>query len=145
LERVKPLLGPRDALLIGHDLVKEPAIIEAAYDDDSGVTAAFNRNMLAVINRELGGDFDLDAFEHVAFFDPDACWIEMRLRSLRDQDVRVDGTTVHFEAGEEIRTEISSKFTREQLAEEFEATGLGIEAFFTDPDGHFALTLASPR
>jgi len=145
LGRVRARLRPGDFFLLGTDLVKDPATLVAAYDDEAGVTAEFNKNVLAVLNAELGADFDLDAFEHVAFFDPEACWIEMRLRSLRDQDVHVDGSTVHFEAGEEIRTEISSKFTREQLVEEFDATGLGIEAFFTDPDGHFALTLASPR
>jgi L-histidine N-alpha-methyltransferase len=145
LAYLRTLMGPTDHLLLGTDLVKDVEILEAAYNDSAGVTADFNRNVLRVINQELGADFDLDAFEHVAFFDPEACWIEMRLRSLRDQVVHVSGSAVHFEAGEEIRTEISSKFTREQLAEEFEATGLGIEAFFTDPDGHFALTLASPR
>jgi L-histidine N-alpha-methyltransferase len=141
---LRTLMGPNDHLLLGTDLVKDVAVLEAAYNDSAGVTADFNRNVLRVINQELGADFEPDAFEHVAFFDPDACWIEMRLRSLRDQDVRVDGTVVHFEAGEEIRTEISSKFTREQLTEEFDSAGLEIEAFFTDPDGHFALTLAGP-
>jgi len=145
LEYLRTLMDETDHLLLGTDLVKEVSVLEAAYNDSAGVTADFNLNVLRVINQELDADFDLDAFEHVAFFDSDACWIEMRLRSLRDQDVRVDGATVHFEAGEEMRTEISAKFTREQLAEEFEAAGLGIEAFFTDPDGHFALTLASPR
>jgi L-histidine N-alpha-methyltransferase len=144
LAYLRTLMDPTDHLLLGTDLVKDVAVLEAAYNDSAGVTADFNRNVLRVINQELGADFEPDAFEHVAFFDPQACWIEMRLRSLRDQDVRVDGAVVHFGAGEEIRTEISAKFTREQLTEEFDAAGLEIEAFFTDPDGHFALTLASP-
>ena len=145
LRYLRALMGPGDHVLLGTDLVKDVAVLEAAYNDSEGVTADFNRNVLRVINQELDGDFDEDAFEHVAFFDPDACWIEMRLRSLRDQDVRVDGQVVHFEAGEEIRTEISAKFTRERLAREFNEAGLGIEAFFTDANGHFALTLAAPR
>jgi L-histidine Nalpha-methyltransferase len=144
LAYLRTLMDETDHLLLGTDLVKDVSVLEAAYNDSAGVTADFNLNVLRVINQELDADFDLDAFEHVAFFDPQACWIEMRLRSLRDQDVRVDGEVVHFDAGEEMRTEISAKFTREQLAEEFDAAGLGIEAFFTDPDGHFALTLASP-
>jgi L-histidine Nalpha-methyltransferase len=145
LRYLRTLMGPNDHVLLGTDLVKDVAVLEAAYNDSEGVTADFNRNVLRVINQELDADFDEDAFEHVAFFDPDACWIEMRLRSLRDQDVRVDGQVVHFEDGEEIRTEISSKFTRERLAQEFNEAGLGIEAFFTDSNGHFALTLAAPR
>ena len=145
LRYLRTLMGPDDHVLLGTDLVKDVAVLEAAYNDSEGVTADFNRNVLRVINQELDADFDEDAFEHVAFFDPDACWIEMRLRSLRDQDVRVDGHVVHFEDGEEIRTEISSKFTRERLAQEFNEAGLGIEAFFTDSNGHFALTLAAPR
>jgi len=145
LSYLRTLMGPRDHLLLGTDLVKDVAVLEAAYNDSAGVTADFNRNVLRVINQEVGADFDPSAFEHVAFFDPDRCWIEMRLRSLHDQEVRIDGTTVHFQEGEEIRTEISAKFTREQLTEEFYDAGLAIEAIFTDPDGHFALTLASPR
>jgi L-histidine N-alpha-methyltransferase len=145
LSYLRTLMQPGDHLLLGTDLVKDVEILEAAYNDSAGVTADFNLNVLRVINQELGADFDLDAFEHVAFFDPQCCWIEMRLRSLHDQDVHVDGTVVHFDEGEEIRTEISAKFTREQLGEEFDSAGLWIEAFFTDPDDHFALTLASPR
>ena len=145
LRYLRTLMGPDDHVLLGTDLVKDVAVLEAAYNDSEGVTADFNRNVLRVINQELDADFDEDAFEHVAFYDPDACWIEMRLRSLCDQDVRVDGHVVHFEDGEEIRTEISSKFTRERLAQEFNEAGLGIEAFFTDSNGHFALTLAAPR
>ncbi|MFL5885460.1 MAG: L-histidine N(alpha)-methyltransferase [Thermoleophilaceae bacterium] len=145
LAYLRTLMGPTDHVLLGTDLVKDVDVLEAAYNDSEGVTADFNRNVLRVINQELGADFDLDAFEHVAFFDPDSCWIEMRLRSLVDQDVHVDGTTIHFGEGEEIRTEISAKFTREQLGEEFDEAGLALEAFFTDPDGHFALTLASVK
>ena len=110
-------LRPQDRLLLGTDLVKAPAVLEAAYNDSAGVTAAFNRNMLAVVNRELDADFDLDAFEHVAFYDREQEWIEMRLRALRSMDVRVGklGLDVHFANREELRTEISAKFTRERL------------------------------
>jgi len=111
------LLGPDGALLIGVDLVKDPARIEAAYDDSAGVTAAFNRNVLRVVNRELGADFEPDRFDHVAFFDREHEWIEMRLRAQRRMTVRVAelGLTVEFGKREELRTEISAKFTPRRL------------------------------
>ena len=119
-------LRPQDRLLLGTDLVKDPAVLEAAYNDSAGVTAAFNRNMLAVMNRELDADFDLDAFEHVAFFDREQEWIEMRLRALRPQVVHVAklGLDVHFANREELRTEISAKFTRARLEADLRAAGL---------------------
>ena len=119
-------LRPQDRLLLGTDLVKDPAVLEAAYNDSAGVTAAFNRNMLAVVNRELDADFDLDAFEHVAFYDREQEWIEMRLRALRPQVVHVRklGLTVHFANREELRTEISAKFTRERVEADLAAAGL---------------------
>lgn len=139
-------LRPQDALLLGVDLVKDPAVLEAAYDDSAGITAAFNRNMLAVINRELDADFDLTAFEHVAFYDREQEWIEMRLRALRPMvvNVRKLDRAVHFANREELRTEISCKFTRLRLEADLAAVGLQSREFLTDPDGLFALSVAGP-
>jgi len=136
-------LRPQDRLLLGTDLVKDPAVLEAAYNDAAGVTAAFNRNMLAVLNRELDADFDLDAFEHVAFYDREQEWIEMRLRAVRPMDVHIRklGLDVHFGAREELRTEISAKFTRARLEADLRAAGLVLDQFLTDPDELFALSL----
>jgi L-histidine N-alpha-methyltransferase len=133
-----------DALLLGTDLVKDEKRLVAAYDDSAGVTAEFNRNVLRVINRELGADFDPDAFEHVAVWDAAQEWIEMRLRSLRDQRVDVPGLdlVVDFAAGEEMRTEISAKFREPKVAAEVTAAGLRLDAFWTDAPGDFALSLA---
>ncbi len=144
LRQVSSLLGPEDRFLLGTDLVKDPAVIEAAYDDSAGVTAEFNRNVLHVINRELGADFVPDAFEHVAFFDRRHEWVEMRLRAQRPCSVLVSelGLRVEFAAGEEVRTEISAKFTRERLEADYRAAGLALEHWFADDDDLFALTLA---
>lgn len=144
LRRIAGMLAPGDHLLLGTDLVKDPTIIEAAYDDDQGVTAAFNLNVLRVLNRELDADFDLDAFEHVAFFDREHEWIEMRLRSVRQQTVRVGalGLEVDFAPREELRTEISAKFTRERLTADLAASGLELAELYTDPQDLFALSLA---
>ncbi len=146
LRALAALLGPDDRLLIGTDLVKDPGVLEAAYNDSAGVTAEFNRNVLRAINRELDADFDVSAFEHVAVFDPEASWIEMRLRARDEQRVRVPGANleVTFTDGEEMRTEISTKFTRARLERELPAAGLELERFMTDPDELFALTLAAP-
>ncbi len=146
LERLRSFMGEGDWLLVGTDLVKDPAVVEAAYNDSEGVTAQFNLNLLSILNRELGADFDPAAFEHVAFFDQANSWIEMRLRAIRAQRVRFAGAGLEasFEAGEELRTEISSKFTLEALSKELAVAGLGIEQFFTDPAGLFGLTLAAP-
>jgi L-histidine N-alpha-methyltransferase len=132
-------------LLIGTDLVKDAAMIEAAYNDESGVTAEFNKNVLRVINRELDADFDPDGFEHVAFFDDRNGWVEMRLRARSDQQVAVPGAAVEIDiaGGEDIRTEISAKFTPERIARELGAAGFGLERFFTD--GLFGLSLARRR
>jgi L-histidine N-alpha-methyltransferase len=140
-------LRPQDRLLLGTDLVKDPAVLEAAYNDAAGVTAAFNRNMLAVVNRELDADFDLDAFEHVAFYDREQEWVEMRLRALRPQLVHVRriGLDVHFANREELRTEISAKFTPERVEADLAAAGLELQEFLTDPDDLFALSLAGVR
>jgi L-histidine N-alpha-methyltransferase len=133
-----------DFLLLGADLVKDPGRLVRAYDDAAGVTAEFNRNVLYVINRELAADFDPEAFEHVAVWDADEEWIEMRLRSVRDQDVRVGGLDleVSFAAGEEMRTEVSAKFRRERMAAELGAAGMELAEFWTDEAGDFSLTLA---
>ena len=139
-------LTDRDALLLGTDLVKDPATLVAAYDDAAGVTAAFNKNVLSVLNRELGADFDLEAFEHVALWDPAAEWIEMRLRSVAAQTVKVPGLdlAVTFAAGEEMRTEISAKFRREGVEAELAAAGFVLRSWWTDSESRFALSLAKP-
>jgi L-histidine Nalpha-methyltransferase len=146
LRDIAGVLGPDDRLLLGTDLVKDPAVIEAAYDDSAGVTAEFNRNVLHVINRELEADFMPDAFDHVAFFDRRHEWVEMRLRARRPCSVLIAGLglRVEFAAGEELRTEISAKFTRGRLEADYRAAGLELERWFTDPDELFALSLARP-
>jgi L-histidine Nalpha-methyltransferase len=145
LRRMAALLRPgRDRLLLGTDLVKDPAVLEAAYNDSEGVTAEFNRNVLRVVNRELRADFDADAFDHVAFYDREREWIEMRLRATRRMDVRVAalGLDLAFAAREEMRTEISAKFTPERLRADLAAAGLRPVEVMTDPDGLFALSLS---
>lgn len=146
LERIGALLGPRDHLLLGTDLIKDRNRLEAAYDDDAGVTAEFNKNVLAVLNRQLDADFDLDAFEHVARFDEEAERMDIRLRSLAEQEVRVEGLDldVAFAAGEEMRTEISTKFTRERLEAVYAGSGMEMRGWFTDAAGDYALSLAAP-
>jgi L-histidine N-alpha-methyltransferase len=147
LRVVGHMLGADDTLLLGTDLVKDPALIEAAYDDTQGVTAEFNRNVLHVLNRELDADFDVDDFDHVAMFDRQHEWIEMRLRARHDQAVRIGDLdlVVEFEAGEELRTEISAKFTRERLEADLAAAGMTLVEWFTDPDELFAVSLAQVR
>lgn len=137
-------LDPGDGLLLGTDLVKDVDRLEAAYNDGDGVTAEFNRNVLRVMNRELEADFDVDRFEHRAFFDTDEEWIEMRLRSTTDQTVSIRAldVVVGFAAGEEVRTEISAKFRREGVEQELAAAGLRLDRWMTDPSGDFALSLS---
>jgi L-histidine Nalpha-methyltransferase len=144
LREIAGLLGTEDHLLLGTDLVKDPEVLRAAYDDSEGVTAEFNRNVLHVLNRELHADFDPESFEHVALFDEHHEWIEMRLRSRREQTVTVRALDlpVHFARGEEMRTEISAKFTPERLHGDLAAAGLEPVAWLTDPEDLFALTLA---
>jgi L-histidine N-alpha-methyltransferase len=146
LRAVAGLLGPGDRLLLGTDLVKDAAILEAAYDDAQGVTAEFNLNMLHVLNRELEADFDPERFEHVAFFDRRNEWIEMRLRSLEPQDVAITalGLEIAFTDGEELRTEISAKFTRVRVEADLAAAGLELAGWHTDDDDLFALSLSRP-
>ncbi len=145
LREIGRLLGPDDRLLLGTDLVKDPPVIEAAYDDSEGVTAEFNRNVLHVINRELDADFAPEGFDHIAFFDRKHEWVEMRLRSQRACSVLVGdlGLRVDFAAGEELRTEISAKFTRARVEEDFDAAGLRLDSWYTDADELFALSLAA--
>jgi len=137
-------MSPGDSLLLGTDLVKDIGRLEAAYDDSQGITAEFNLNVLRVMNRELGSDFDLDGFSHRALFDPDEEWIEMRLVARHEQHVWVKALHlgVHFDAGEEMRTEISAKFRREGIEAELAAVGLDVRSWMTDPGGDFALSLA---
>ncbi|MFJ2577781.1 L-histidine N(alpha)-methyltransferase [Kitasatospora aureofaciens] len=146
LRGLRAALDPGDFLLLGTDLVKDPAVLVAAYDDAAGVTAEFNRNVLNVLNRELSADFDPDAFEHVALWDPEREWIEMRLRSLRAQTVKIPALDlpVHFDRGEELRTEVSAKFRRERVADELASAGLRLSHWWTDEEGRFGLSLAAP-
>ena len=145
LGRVRAGMRPADRFLMGVDLRKDVARLEAAYNDSQGVTAEFNRNMLLVLNQELGANFDPTAFEHRAFYEPEAHRIEMHLVSRRDQQVEVPGMApVTFAAGESIRTEISCKHDRNSVAELFAAAGLGVEAWRTDGDAMFALAVGAP-
>lgn len=144
LHEVTDQLRPGDHLLLGTDLVKAEARLVAAYDDAAGVTAAFNRNVLGVLNRELAGDFDVDRFEHVALWNANEEWIEMHLRSVGDQRVRLASIDleVEFAHGELLHTEISAKFTRARIEADLSGAALDIAEVFTDADGDFALTLA---
>ncbi|TYB40534.1 L-histidine N(alpha)-methyltransferase [Micromonospora sp. AP08] len=142
LTAMRAALERGDWLLIGTDLVKDPSVIVPAYDDAAGVTAEFNRNVLRVINRELGADFDPAAFRHVAVWDPEHEWIEMRLRAEHPARVHVLDLEVGFAAGEELRTEVSAKFRPEGIARELAAAGFVQQEFWTDPDGLFGVSLA---
>ncbi|MFC4588604.1 L-histidine N(alpha)-methyltransferase [Sphaerisporangium corydalis] len=144
LEELRGTLSPGDGLLLGADLVKDTGRLVAAYDDAAGVTAAFNRNVLSVMNRELGADFAPQAFEHVALYDGRLHRIEMRLRASRPMRVVFTelGLTVGFRAGEEMRTEISTKFHRYRLEEELIRAGFTVSRWYTDPARDFALVLA---
>ncbi|MEV6996150.1 L-histidine N(alpha)-methyltransferase [Streptomyces sp. NPDC093982] len=147
LASARSLLSPGDALLLGTDLVKDERVLVEAYDDAAGVTAAFNKNVLAVIDRELGADFDPAAFDHVAVWDADHEWIEMRLRSRTAQTVKVPalGLAVDFAAGEDMRTEVSAKFRKEGVRAELSAAGLELAHWWTDGEGRFALSLSVAR
>ena len=146
LRDIRSTLDEGDAFLLGTDLVKDSGRLVAAYDDAQGVTAEFDKNVLAVINRELGADFDLDAFVHEAVWDAGHEWVEMRLVSARAQRVRIGALDleVDFAAGEHVRTEISTKFRRERVAAELARAGLRLTHWWTDPAGDFALSLSLP-
>ncbi|MFI8067901.1 L-histidine N(alpha)-methyltransferase [Streptomyces sp. NPDC086033] len=147
LASVHALLSPGDALLLGTDLVKDENVLVRAYDDAARVTAAFNKNVLTVVNRELGADFDPGAFDHVALWDAENEWIEMRLRSRREQTVKVPALdlAVDFAADEELHTEISAKFRKEGVRAELAAVGLELAHWWTDSEGRFALSLSVVR
>jgi L-histidine N-alpha-methyltransferase len=143
LRQLRADLGEHDNFLLGTDLVKSPDILVPAYDDPAGVTAAFNLNLLDVVNQRLDGDFERTAFEHVAVWDADNEWIEMRLRAARAMRIRISalGLSVDFEDGEEMRTEISAKFTRQGLTAEMTAAGFAQRGWWTDAKGWFAVSL----
>lgn len=145
LESVRSLLTPGDALLLGTDLVKDEEVLVAAYDDAAGVTAAFNRNVLSVVDRELGADFSPDDFEHVARWNPREEWIEMRLRARRALTVKIPqlDLVVPFDAGEELRTEVSAKFREDGVRRELAGAGLRLTHWWTDSGDRFALSLAT--
>jgi L-histidine N-alpha-methyltransferase len=136
----------QDRLLLGTDLVKDPATLVAAYDDSAGVTAAFNRNVLHVLNAELHATFDPSTFEHHAVWNEAEEWIEMRLRSTVDQVVRITDLDldIEFTKDEDLLTEISSKFTPERVEAELWDAGFVVEKTWTNPEGEFQLTLARP-
>jgi L-histidine N-alpha-methyltransferase len=146
LARVARRLGAGGAFVLGVDLVKDRAVLEAAYNDAAGVTAEFNRNILRVVNARFDADFDPDDFEHVAFYDEARAWIEMRLRARRAVRARVAraGLTLALPPGGEIRTEISCKYTRASLEARLGGTGLAIEGWFSGPERLFALALLRP-
>jgi L-histidine Nalpha-methyltransferase len=145
LERLRGLMGPEDRLILGIDFVKEPAVIEAAYNDAAGVTAEFNRNMLHVMNDELDADFEPEAFQHVALFNETCSRIEMRLRASSAQRVRIEALDLSLElaAGAELLTEISTKFTPAALAGDLRAARLALDELLTDDEGMFGLAVAS--
>ncbi|MGY5034620.1 L-histidine N(alpha)-methyltransferase [Streptomyces sp. 900116325] len=145
LKSVRSLLSPGDALLLGTDLVKDEKVLVAAYDDAAGVTAAFNKNVLTVVDRELGADFDPADFDHVALWDRRQEWIEMRLQARRALTVKIPGLdlVVPFEAGEGLRTEVSAKFRKEGISGELATAGLRLSQWWTDSADRFALSLAT--
>jgi L-histidine N-alpha-methyltransferase len=144
LSDLHALLVPGEALLLGADLVKDPAQLELAYNDSRGVTAEFNRNVLRVINTTLGGDFATDRFTHVARWNAEHEWIEMLLRSDAEQIVRIADLDldVHFAEDDEMRTEISDKFRRDDLVDELGAAGFELREWWEDAAGNFALSLS---
>ena len=147
LASVRALVAPGDTLLLGTDLVKDESVLVAAYDDAAGVTAAFDKNVLAVVNRELGADFVPETFEHLALWNAEREWIEMRLRSRTVQTVKIPALelAVDFAAGEELRTEISAKFRESGVRGELAAAGWELTHWWTDTRERFALSLSSAR
>jgi L-histidine N-alpha-methyltransferase len=144
--RLAGQLEAGDSFLLGVDLIKDEDRLLAAYDDAKGVTAEFNRNVLSVLNSSLEGDFDPEAFAHVACWDAEESWIEMRLRARRPQRVTLRSLdlVIEFDQGEDLLTEISAKFTVASISAELETAGLEVVEAFSDPDGDFALVLARP-
>lgn len=146
-QRVRAAMHPGDSLLLGIDLVKDEATLNAAYNDSRGVTAEFNLNLLRVLNRELGADFDLNAFEHVAFYNPSEHRIEMWLRAVRRMQVRLPAARLELllGEGEMIRTEISVKFTPDLVTQELRESELCLDRWYTDAASRFGLALAVAR
>jgi L-histidine Nalpha-methyltransferase len=144
LAGVRSVLNAGEWLLLGTDLVKDPETLVRAYDDAAGVTAEFNRNVLRVLNRELTADFDVDAFQHVALWDAEREWIEMRLRATRAMRAHIADLdlTIAFAEGEELRTEVSAKFRREVVRAELADAGFELAKWLTDTEGRFAVSLA---
>ena len=146
LKAIADLAGPDGRAIIGFDKVKDPAILVAAYDEPEGVTARFNLNLLTIINRELGADFNPADFEHVALWNEDEEWIEMRLRARRPVSVAIDGLGVScdFAAGEDVLTETSAKFTRQRVSDDLTSAGMEVCGWFEDSESRFALAVAKP-
>jgi len=144
LARMRELVGKNGAVLIGIDLRKDPGVLERAYDDAAGVTAEFNINALRHVNRELGADFDLDAFEHLAVWVENESRIEMHLVSKRDQVVHLGGEQVRIGRGEHLRTEYCHKYTLESFSELAATAGLAVNRVWTDPDQQFSVQLLEP-
>jgi len=144
LKNISAFLEPNDYFLLGTGLVTDITRMETAYNDKEGITAEFNLNMLHVLNRELGADFDLDNFIHVAFFDQENEWIEMRLRARNACSVNIAqlNLSIDFEENEDLRTEVSAKFTRKRLEEEYEAANLELCGWYPDTENLFAISLA---
>ena len=147
LRELRATLDPGEWLLLGTDLVKDPDVLVTAYDDAAGVTADFNRNVLTVLNRALGADFEVENYEHVAIWDPENEWVEMRLRSTSAAQVTLAelALDITLQTGEEIRTEISAKFRREGIEGELADAGFSLDSWWTDAEGRFALSLARSR
>jgi L-histidine N-alpha-methyltransferase len=145
LRSVRAMLDPGDFLLLGTDLVKDEAVLVRAYDDAAGVTAEFNKNVLAVLARELGADLDPGDFDHVARWDRDNEWIEMRLRARSALTVKIPelDLVVTFEEGEELRTEVSAKFRQDGVRTELAGAGMDLTHWWTDGENRFALSLAT--
>ncbi|MES9514548.1 L-histidine N(alpha)-methyltransferase [Rhodococcus erythropolis] len=144
LSGIAAVLDPGENLILGVGLVIDPAVLVPAYDDAAGVTAQFNLNVLAVLNKQLGANFPLEDFRHVALWDAENEWIEMRLEALRELSVRIDDLDLEitFAAGEQLRTEISAKFTEDGIAAELASAGFGVRKVWTDQDQRFALLCA---
>ena len=139
LERVAQVCGPRGALLIGVDLKKDPAVLHRAYNDEQGITSAFNLNLLHRINQELGGDFQLDSFKHYALYNPNEGRIEMHLMSLQEQSVHIDMETIYFKKGETIWTESSYKYNINEFEEIVNAAGFSVQHAWTDGKQWFSV------
>ncbi|NHP16817.1 L-histidine N(alpha)-methyltransferase [Rhodococcus sp. IC4_135] len=144
LSGIAAVLDPGENLILGVGLVIDPAVLVPAYDDAAGVTAQFNLNVLAVLNKQLGANFPLEDFRHVALWDAENEWIEMRLEAIRELSVRIDDLDLEitFAAGEQLRTEISAKFTEDGIAAELASAGFGVRKVWTDQDQRFVLLCA---